>query len=278
MPLVLGLRAGPDRVGTEPGNTNMMNDLEERAKELRCIYSIDAILSDRSQALPTVFDRVLAAIPAGWQDPQSTGVRIEYLGCSYSDDRFTMNREAISESLRLWGTGIGRVMVSRTAGSEVKFTQAFLDEEKELLHRIAVRLGEFLEWKQSELLSERAPQRLSHWAWRQRFAEALANSIDTNRYSVKQVFLGGSTARGDAGPASDIDVYIVCDGSPDQHRDLAVWLDGWSRCLGEVALQQTGQHFPGGILNVQWLVAEPDFWQTSELQELKITTRRVTST
>lgn len=274
-----GSRGVPDRVTMEQSGMNMMHDLqglEERAKELRCIYSIDAILSDRSQALPSIFGRVLAAIPAGWQDPQSTGVRIDYLGRSYCDDRFTIHGRTITEPLRLWGNDIGRVTVSRNACSETKFAQAFLNEEKELLRRIVTRLGEFLEWKQSELLSDRVPQRLSHWAWRQRFAEALAKSIDTSRYSVTKIFLGGSTVRGDAGPASDIDIYIVCDGSPEQHRDLAVWLDGWSSCLGEVALQQTGQCFPGGILNVQWLVTEPDIRQSSELQELKTSRCRVT--
>ena len=55
-----------------------------------------------------------------------------------------------------------------------------------------------------------------------------------------------------------------------QRRELSLWLEGWSVCLGEVARQQTGQPFAGGILNVQWLHGEPSVWQQAELQELTL--------
>ncbi|MCA9243299.1 MAG: nucleotidyltransferase domain-containing protein [Phycisphaerales bacterium] len=110
----------------------------------------------------------------------------------------------------------------------------------------------------------------NHWVWRQRFAEALADNIQPDRWGVSRVFIGGSTSRGDAGPASDIDLYIECLGSVQQKKDLSLWLEGWSRCLGEVAHQQTGQPFSDGILNIQWLEREPDVWQRAELRELKL--------
>ncbi|MCB1054685.1 MAG: nucleotidyltransferase domain-containing protein [Acidobacteria bacterium] len=119
-------------------------------------------------------------------------------------------------------------------------------------------------------MGERTSATRNHWAWRHRFAEALADKLDPERFGVSRMFIGGSTARGDAGPGSDIDLYVELHGSEEQKKELATWLEGWSLCLGEVAVQQTGQPFPGGILNVQWLTHEPSVHQRAEMVELSL--------
>ncbi len=240
--------------------------LRERAKELRCLYAIDSVVSDRGQTPGATFLRVLQEVPAGWQHPESTGGRIEYLGRSYVGPGFGSAGQVISESIRLWETDVGRIHVSTRSEAE----PPFLPDEVELLRRIARRLGDYLEWKHTELLGERTPASATHWTWRQRFAEALADHIDVERFGVSRVFLGGSTARGDARHGSDIDLYIGCHGSEQQKACLTAWLEGWSLCLAQVALQQTGESFPDGILNVQWLQGDPGRWQQAELEELNL--------
>lgn len=240
--------------------------LQERAKELRCLYAIDSVVSDRGQTPSSAFLGVLEAVPAGWQHPESTGARIEYLGRSYVGPGFSSDGQMMSEPLRLWGTEVGQIIVSEHGGAQ----QPFLPEEVELLRRIARRLGEYLEWKHTELLGERTPPTATHWAWRQRFAEALADHLDAKRFGVTNLYVGGSTARGDARSGSDIDLYVAFHGSEQQKTELTAWIEGWSLCLAQVALQQTGVSFPGGILNVQWLQGEPGVWQQAELQELTL--------
>ncbi len=244
--------------------------LNERAKELRCLYAVGALFADRGQAPAKAFSKVLEEIPAGWQRPESTGACIEYLGRSYVGPGFASDGRTMSEPIPLWGIEIGRILVSAIDPGAQSAQPLFLPEEEELLRRIAGRIGEYLEWKHSELLGERTAPSRNHWAWRQRFAEALADSIDPQRFGVTRMFLGGSTARGDARPASDIDLYIDFHGSNEQKRDLTMWIEGWSLCLGQVAFLQTGQPFPTGILNVQWLSGEPGIWQRSELQKLTL--------
>lgn len=217
-----------------------------------------------------MFLEVLQALPAGWQRPESTGARIEYLGRSYVGPGFSSDGKSISHPLRLWGVELGRIVVSDNDPSAMEGDRPFLPEEDELLGRVARRLGEYLEWKHTELLGERTPSNTVHWAWRQRFAEALADSIDPERFGVSRLYIGGSTARGDAGPGSDIDLYILFHGATEQRDVLAAWIEGWSLCLAEVVLQQTGHPFPGGILNVQWLKQEPGIRQRDGLHELKL--------
>lgn len=248
--------------------------LRERAKELRCLYAVDAVVSEREQTPAQAFLRVLEQIPSGWQRPESTGASIDYLGRSYVGPGFSSEARVLSEPIRLWRTDVGRITVSDRSEAARRASEPFLPEEGELLRRIAGRLGEYLEWKHTELLGERTASGRDHWAWRQRFAEALADELDPERFGVSRAFVGGSTARGDAGPGSDIDLYVVGDGSAEQRRDLSLWLEGWSLCLAEVALQQTGQPFPGGILNVHWLRDEPGAWQRAELLELRVGGKR----
>ncbi len=248
--------------------------LRERAKELRCLYAIDAALAERHQTPARAFARVLEAIPDGWQHPASTGACIAYLGHQYVGPQFAPGGREMSAPLMLWETQIGRIVVSDQYAPPSPDDEPFLPEEDELLRRIAARISEFLEWKHAEMMGMQDPRTKNHWSWRQRFAETLADSIDPVRFGVSRMFIGGSTARGDAGPGSDIDLYIDCHGSPEQRRELSLWLEGWSVCLGEVARQQTGQPFPGGILNVQWLQGEPSVWQLAELQELTLRTPR----
>lgn len=240
--------------------------LQERAKELRCLYAVDSVISDRGQVPAKTFLRILEEIPAGWQHPALTGARIKYLGRNYLGPGFESNGEMMSEPIPVWGTDVGQIDVSSHPDS----THSTLSEEAELLRRIASRIGEYLEWKHTELLGERTSPADVHWTWRQRFAEALADSLDVDRFGVSRVFLGGSTARGDAGHGSDIDLYIASHGSEQQKEALTIWIEGWSLCLGQIALQQTGQSFPNGIVDPKWLEGEPGLWQITELEELTL--------
>jgi len=239
-----------------------IHSLQERAKELKCLYAIDSIVSDRSQNPGSVFLKVLNELPLGWQCPDETGARITYLGRSYVGPGFESDHQIASEHIQVWGTGVGKLDLS------VRNEHGSMPEEQELLGRVVRRLGEYLEWKHTELLGERTPASAAHWTWRQRFAEALADQLDPERFGVSRVYLGGSTARGDARHHSDIDLYIEFHGTELQRTELSAWIEGWSLCLAQVALQQTGESFPGGIVNIQWLQGEPDVWQRAEFIEL----------
>lgn len=246
--------------------------LRERAKELRCLYRVDAIVADRGQTPAEAFARVLEAIPSGWQHPDTSGARLDYLARHYVGPGFSPASPKLSQPVRLWGVEVGRLEVSDEHAGVEGSHPLFLPEEEELLRRIASRLGEYMEWKHAELLGGRASATGNHWSWRQRFAESLADSLDAERFGVSRLFIGGSTASGQAGPGSDIDLYVLCNGTEAQRSELGLWLQGWSSCLAEVSLQQTGQPFPGGILNVQWLQSAPDLARRPDLQELTLGT------
>jgi hypothetical protein len=242
--------------------------LQERAKELRCLYEVNAAVSDRAARPSAVFLRVLSAIPEGWQRPESAGARIEYLGRSYVGPGFTSLGQRISAALKLFGVRVGHVEVSESAALEPG-AEAFLAEERQLLETIAMRLGEYLEWKHTQLLGERLSQAGEHWRWRQAYVEALVAALDGERFGVRRVFLGGSTESGEAGPGSDVDLFVEHSGTEVQRHELGLWLEGWSACLAEIAYQQTGYRMPGGLLDVHFLDAASAQRLALELREVQ---------
>ncbi len=240
--------------------------LRERAKELRCLYQVHAIVSQRGEAPARTFLRVLEVMPEGWQRPQSTGARIEYLGRSYVGPGYSSAGHSLKEEIKLHGVPVGYIQVSDT-GVENE-DAPFLEGERELLGNIAHRVSDYLEWKHTELLGDRVASSSVHWRWRDTYTAALASNLDRDRFGVRALYLGGSTENGQAAHGSDIDLYVHFEGSDQQREALTCWFEGWSRCLAEFAHQQTGYPFPDGVLNVQWLDGPPDFRHQPDLREL----------
>lgn len=98
-------------------------------------------------------------------------------------------------------------------------------------------------------------ERTHHWQWRKRAAERLAAELDPVRFGIKAAYLFGSTKNATAGPESDIDILIHFSGNEDQRRDLLLWLEGWSLCLGHVNSEKTGRE-TGGLLDAHLITDE----------------------
>ena len=100
-----------------------------------------------------------------------------------------------------------------------------------------------------------------HWRWRLRMAQKIASELDPQRFGVRAFYVFGSTKNATAGPASDIDLLVHFQGSPQQQSDLSLWLDGWSRCLSEMNFLRTG--YPtAGLLDVH-IVTDRDIAERS---------------
>ena len=238
-----------------PSQAEELWSLRERAKELRCLYTVISALSRREESPPVVFNWILSAIPPAWQYPEDTTARIEYFGRSYALDDFVDTPWRMRSPISIWRTQVGAIEVHYKNEKPTAWEGPFLKEERELLDNIAHRIGEYLEWKQRELSGERLGAAPEHWRWRQRFAERIAASMEPTRFGVRDIYLFGSTELGSAGVGSDIDLIVVCGGNAQQKRDLRNWLEGWSLCLAEVSFQLYGLP-SSGLLDIRFL--DPD--------------------
>jgi hypothetical protein len=100
------------------------------------------------------------------------------------------------------------------------------------------------------------PSSDEHWRWRLAMAERIAADVDPVRFGIKAMYVFGSTKNATAGPASDIDLLLHVEGTPEQSRSLQVWLEGWSACLAELNYLRTGYRTEG-LLDVH-LVTDDD--------------------
>ena len=88
-------------------------------------------------------------------------------------------------------------------------------------------------------------------------AQRIAAQLDADKFGVRAFYLIGSTKKNaTAGPASDIDLLLHFHGSDQQRADLLLWLEGWSRCLGELNFLRTG-YGTDGLLDVH-LITDTD--------------------
>ncbi|MDD3050435.1 MAG: PEP/pyruvate-binding domain-containing protein, partial [Candidatus Cloacimonetes bacterium] len=97
-----------------------------------------------------------------------------------------------------------------------------------------------VELKEQEIEITTSTVAESHWRWRLRMAEHIAENLDGAKYGVKGMYVFGSAKNAVSGPASDIDLLIHFGGTEDQKNKLMEWLDGWSLCLSELNYLKTG--------------------------------------
>lgn len=55
---------------------SLIEELQERAKELQCLYRVHAICARTEAPLDELLREVASVLPAGWEHPAETVVRI----------------------------------------------------------------------------------------------------------------------------------------------------------------------------------------------------------
>jgi pyruvate,water dikinase len=94
-----------------------------------------------------------------------------------------------------------------------------------------------------------------HARWRHRMAEQIAFHCDAERWGVRGVYLFGEPKAGDARPGSPIKLAVHFQGTPQQRKELEIWLQAWSASLAEMNFLRTGFHAEG-LLDVHFLSGE----------------------
>jgi len=130
--------------GADKPIDRILHDLQERAKELNCLYRVDEILARSDAATDDVLRALLAAIPHGWQFPDVCVARIQLANRVYEPAGFQPTPWVQSAPLLVQGEELGRVEVYYTEAMPGATDGPFLGEERRLLGTIAERLGSFL--------------------------------------------------------------------------------------------------------------------------------------
>jgi hypothetical protein len=135
--------SGVERAMTDAqgGVDRVLWALQERAKELACLYRIDEIVNAHGTSIEDVSRAALAAIPPGWQYPDCCQVRIALRGLTVQPPDFLETPWVQTAAIMVRGEAVGSLSVSYTREMPPADEGPFLKEERKLIQTIANRLG-----------------------------------------------------------------------------------------------------------------------------------------
>jgi len=125
-------------------------ELNERVKELNCLYTISAIVERKGATLEEILQRTVDIIPDAWQYPDAATSRIVLDDQAYTSRDFEETRWRQSQEIIVHGRKAGSLEVFYRAKKPKADEGPFLKEERTLINVIAERLGQTFEVKFSE--------------------------------------------------------------------------------------------------------------------------------
>lgn len=121
-------------------------NLNERTKELNCLYEVDEILKNYSSTIDDVLIEICKIIPKGWQHTEICRALIVIDNKEYFSDEFKKT-ELKQKSTFSFGDKYGEVRVYYIKPVRQERKTIFLNEEQKLLNTISHKLQMHLEYR-----------------------------------------------------------------------------------------------------------------------------------
>ena len=122
----------------------LLDSLQERAKELRCLYRVMDALGKVDVPPDEVFAKVLRAIPDGWQYPGVCRPLLRLEGRTYRLPDFQSSVWTQRAEIRVDDEPVGELCIYYSEARPHADEGPFLKEERQLLDTLADRIGLFL--------------------------------------------------------------------------------------------------------------------------------------
>lgn len=136
--------------------------LQERVKELGCLYRINQIFETYTGSPHEVFQRIVELIPPAWQYPRIASARIVLDGRQYETPGFRERRQRQTSDVILGGKSRGFVEVVYPGEKLPRDDVAFLKEEQSLLDAIARQIAFIVERQQAKEERDQLQKQLMH--------------------------------------------------------------------------------------------------------------------
>jgi pyruvate, water dikinase len=124
--------------------TLILRQLQERAKELNCLYAVEAALRESDRPMIAMLRAVTEVLPAGWQYPELCQAHVEVDGLVAESANFNASEWTQSAVIQVNGAAKGIVEVSYRERMPEADEGPFLLEERKLIETVAERIGSLL--------------------------------------------------------------------------------------------------------------------------------------
>ena len=119
----------------------MLHALQERAKELNCLYQVGELLSQSSRPLEEIFRGIIEVLPPGWQYPHDCEARIVFENLTIQPPNFQVTPWVQKANIVAQGETVGTVEVFYRREMPRSDEGPFLKEERKLIDTISERIA-----------------------------------------------------------------------------------------------------------------------------------------
>jgi pyruvate, water dikinase len=119
----------------------MLHALQERAKELNCLYRVGELLSQTERPLDEIFRGILEVLPPGWQYPHDCQAQITFENRVIQSPDYRPSPWVQKADIVVQGETLGSVEVSYRNEMPRSDEGPFLKEERKLIDTIAERIA-----------------------------------------------------------------------------------------------------------------------------------------
>jgi len=137
-------------------------DLNERVKELQCLYNIAKITERSNIALDKIYREIAEVLLLGWQYPEITCAKITIGGKQFKTKNYKgrYSKWTQSSDIKTFGSKVGKIDVSYLEERPERDEGPFIKEERELINAAAERLGRVTERRQKDEELRNSEERL----------------------------------------------------------------------------------------------------------------------
>ncbi len=129
---------------------NLNHNLEERVKELNCLYGISKIVEKPGVSLDEILQGTVNIVSASWQYPEITCARVSVNGQQFTTPNFEQTEWKQTSDIIIHNEKVGALEVCYLQQRPESHEGPFLLGERELIEGIAERLGRIAERKRAE--------------------------------------------------------------------------------------------------------------------------------
>lgn len=131
---------------------NTLHNLQERIKELNCLYNLTKIIQNSDFSIETILEKSVSIIPQSFQFPEIATSEIIYDNITYKTEEFKKTKWQIKSDIIINDIVIGFVIVYYTEKRQEFDEGPFLKQERDLINTIANLLSSEIE---KRIISER---------------------------------------------------------------------------------------------------------------------------
>lgn len=149
------------RKEAEKDREKVLIDLQERMKEITCLFNINNAIRNPKTSINEVMQSICNFIPPGWQYPENTSTEIVLDKKIYKSKNYNESEHAIMEKIMLNDVERGYVKVNVKDLNKEQLKNPFLKEEKKLLESIAANISIYISRVEYEIELTRTADNLA---------------------------------------------------------------------------------------------------------------------